>query len=364
MAKIKPKKKNKSTAKILVLAVVVILLICTTLFVKNSFKPKKINKEIKWKEVVGEQIPSAYEMIESKSYEEYSYNLDTNEIKNSFTVLLPSDIKLENMSTNSIEYKTNNSKIIVTKTMVNSEKEELKRLEEQYSTLYDKFQIKSTTYDKNIFAVILEYGKYNEDLSMISFNQEVRIYIKANNDKEYALIQLIANEKRIEEETISKIINSITINKNQITFCKNGVCEANLNVLHNTLKNIVTINVNKNKYVHQNDLGLSMYNANFVNKAYFNESDEDKAIKKLTKIDIKFLYGNDYKENIKNMNEIKVNGKKVYATSNVLNVDEMNIYEGTYIYEISNNLFLRIGINSRLNNLEEVIKDFLNFELK
>lgn len=364
MAKIKPKKKqNNSTAKIIVLAVVVILLICTAIFAKNVFKPKKVYKEIKWDELAGEKILTEYEVMKNNSYEEYTYNLDTNQIKKSFTVSLPSDIQLEAISTNSIRYTINDIEIIVTKTSVVNEKEELKKITEAYEK-YDKVQIKNTKYDENIFATIIEYGKYSEDLTTISFNQEVRIYINADNHNEYALIQMNAYEKRIDEEMISKIINSIIINKNQVEFCKNGKCEADLNVLHDTLKEKVTLNVNKGKYVHQNDLGLSMYNANFVSKDYANENDEAEAIKKLTRIDVKFLYGNEYSELFKEMDEIKISGKKLYASTETRDIDDMKVYEGTYVYKISKDLFLMINIDSRLNNLDEVIKDFLNFELK
>ena len=364
MGKIKPKKQNNYTAKILILAVVVILLICTAIFTKDAIKPKKEHKEIKWDIFAGQEILSEYEIIKSKEYEQYTYNLDTNEIKNSFTVLLPSEFSLENINTNSIKYSFEDIELIVTKTAILSKKEELKKIENDYMNIYDKVQIMNTTYDENVFATIIEYGKYSEDFTTITFNQEIRIYIKANKYKDYALIELKTNEKRIDKETISKIINSITINKNQIEFCDNSKCKANLNVLHSALNEIVTIKVDKNKYVHQNDLGLSIYNADFVTREYLNEKDEDKAITKLTRVNVKLLYGEEHKELFQSMKEEKINGKKLYVTTTKREIENLNIYEGTYIYKLSDNLFLKIGIESRLNNLDEIIKDFLNFDLK
>lgn len=364
MAKIKPKNNNNTTAKILVLAVVVVLLISVAVFTKNSLKPKKVHKEIKWKEYSGQTIPTDYEIIKQDSYETYSYNLETNEDKNSFSMSLPSAVEIESMSANTVRYTLDNTEIVVTKTTFADKKEELQRVSKEYTDLYDKIQVKDTTYDKNIFAIMIEYGKYNHDKSTISFNQEVRIYVKAEDTNEYALIILNTREKRLDEEVISKIINSITINDKEIQFCNGSKCEANLAKLHNKLKENVKIKVNKNKYVHQNDLGLSMYNAKFVTKEFHTEKNEDEAADKFTGIDVNILYGEEYSILLKDMEETKINGKKIYSKTHTRNVDELKFYEGTYIYELSKNLYITINISSRLDNLDDVIKDFINFELK
>ena len=154
MAKIKPKNNNNTTAKILVLAVVVVLLISVAVFTKNSLKPKKVHKEIKWKEYSGQTIPTDYEIIKQDSYETYSYNLETNEDKNSFSMSLPSAVEIESMSANTVRYTLDNTEIVVTKTTFADKKEELQRVSKEYTDLYDKIQVKDTTYDKNIFAII------------------------------------------------------------------------------------------------------------------------------------------------------------------------------------------------------------------
>mgnify|MGYP003504109566 CR=1 FL=1 len=63
------------------------------------------------------------------------------------------------------------------------------------------------------------------------------------------------------------------------------------------------------------------------------------------------------------MKETKINNKDVYYSIRNRK-SEQGDYEGIYFYKIADKLFLKIGISSSLDNIDEVIKDFMKFDLK
>ena len=198
------------------------------------------------------------------------------------------------------------------------------------------------------------------------FSQEVNIYLRAE-DSEFAVINIKAHDKRIDKKVIADIMNSIVVKNNKNDFCDKNKCEKNLIEIHESLKKNVSLEFNKDKYVLQYNEGLPGTNAFFVTKTY-NETDnsDDNAYKKYTGINVKVVYNKDpnYLTNLPNQEEVKINNKKILRVNEKEIIDEEHTnYIGSYIYR-EDNIIVIISINSRLDNVEEVAKDFLNINIK
>lgn len=363
MRKVRSKKRKIAKKLFAPLLVILGTIIIISNLPKEILISKKENKEITWNEFAGERIPSEYKNFTTNEYEEYTYNLDTKDNKSSFSVLLPKGSILNNSESSSIKYYNDNVEFTITKTQLKNFNEECKNIEEIYTNSYDRVYIKNTKYDENIFAIIIEYAKYNSDRTKLPFNQEVRIYIKSNND-EYIQIKTYTYNKRISEDVISKIINSINIKNNQIEFCQKSNCIAELSTLSTDLNKSLILKVDKSKYVHQSNDGLNIYNANFVTKEYAKVSKKEDGIRKYTSINVKLIYNENYLNNIPELKKVKISGKELLKSTDFDVLDETIRYYGTYIYKITDKLMLVFEIDSRKDNLDEVIEDFINFELK
>lgn len=357
---------KKVAIAILSIGIVLIISAVVISFISPDKVEKKEYKDIEWEEAYGDKILTNYQTYKNDELKEYKYNLKTYKDKTGFSIALPKNIELHMMDTDFIEYQNDDIFINITKTMSAGIDSEIERIIDNTAALYEKAYLQKTTYDKNIFAIIFENGKYSEDKTKMHFTQEIRIYIKINNNNnEYVLIQLKAYDKRVDLEMISKIINSISINKNMIEFCDNKKCEADLSIIHEDLKNKFNLELDDNKYVLESNNGINIFNANFITKAYQEViTDEENAPKKLTRISLRLSYNNESLiSNIPNQEEIEVDGKKVLCSYEEEDLEGITKYKGTYIYKADNNLLVVITIDSRLNNVEEVLKDFIKFEI-
>ena len=360
---------NTKKLGIIVLCIGVLFLFSSIIFIvifKGSETKPKEYKELKWENIQGDIIHTEYDEYTNSEYKTYKFNLDTQEINNSFSIDLPKNITLYNMDKDLIEYKKDNVSFTITRTSVQDLKSEEEIIKQGYTQTYEKVNIKTTEYDKNIFAFIIESSKYNDTKTEMYFNQEIRIYIKANDYDEYVLLKITTFDKRIDLDMISKIINSIVINKKEIKFCDDYKCEANLNIIHDSLNNTFNLKLPKDKYVLENNYGLNIFNASFITKEYQKvQADEENGIKKYTKIDLRFVYNDDsYLDTLPYQEEIEIEGKKILKSYYKNNVYDNIEYNGTYIYQTDNKVLVIIDIDSRVDNVEEVLKDFIKFTIK
>lgn len=330
----------------------------------NSKKSYKEYKELKWDSYYGEAIPSDYDIYSSEDYSKYTYNLNINE-KTSFDIKLPSDLNIVSVDTDVIKYANSDFNLSISKTYANNILDELEVVKENNDPLYEKTFIESTKYDDNIFAIIVEHAKYNGDKSKMMFGQEIRIYLKTNKDKECILFNINVYEKRISKETISKIINSITIKKDIFDFCNKNKCIIDFNKFHDSLNNNFSISVDKNKYIFEYNEGLSGVKASFITKEYYDVIDDENSINKFTRISLKLLYNDDiYLSTLPYQEEVEIDGKKIIKSYVENDLDGIKQYKGIYVYNTEDNFLLIIEIDSRLDNVEEVINDFIKFKFK
>lgn len=356
---------NKKRLAIILLFLVAILFITAGIMITTTkTNVKKEYKDIKWNRVYGDPIPTDYEKYASFEFKNYSFNLDTNEQQKSFEINLPKEIVLESFDTNVIRYNIEDISLIVTRTNTTNLKEEAETIKLNNDPIYEKIYIETAEYDKDLFAIILEAAKYNGDRTSMIFLQEVKIYTRVS-DMDFAVINFKTIEKRIDKEMLSKIINSVQIKNKSINFCNKNKCEAKLNKLHESLNHNFSLKIDKNKYVFDYNQGLSGTNATYITKEYAESgNNEDDAIAKLTTINIRLVYSKDsYLYNSDNLEEIKIGGKTVLKEYEENDIGGITQYKGTYIYEKDDNVSVIISIDSRLDNVEKVAKDFLNFEL-
>lgn len=347
-----------------ILAVLLISIGIIKLLPSAVKETKKENIELRWDSYYGERIPSDYEVYTATDYLIYNFNLDTTENKTSFDIKLPKEATIQEFNDNSVIYKYKNLTFDISKTNANNIYKELDVVKENNEYLYEKVYIESTKYDESIFAILVEYAKYNGNKTSMMFGQEVRIYIKAK-ENEFALVNIYTNESRIDKETISEIINSITIKSANDNLCKNNKCEVKLKKFHNSLNDKFTLNINKDKYVLEYNEGISGLNAYFITKEYDKAIDKEDGIKKLTSIDIKLIYNNPtYIDNLPYQEEVEIDGKKVIKSYKENNIEGITQYKGTYVYSPDNKLLVIIDIDSRVDNVEEVLKDFIKFTIK
>ena len=146
---------------------------------------------------------------------------------------------------------------------------------------------------------------------------------------------------------------------------QNNKCEVKLKKFHNSLTDKFTLNINKDKYVLEYNEGISGLNAYFITKEYDKAIDKEDGIKKLTSIDIKLIYNNPtYIDNLPYQEEVEIDGKKVIKSYKENNIEGITQYKGTYVYSPDNKLLVIIDIDSRVDNVEEVLKDFIKFTIK
>lgn len=343
----------------------VVLVIVGIINSKNKLE-KKEYKEIIWKIAYGNKIPTEYEKFKAVEYEKYTFNLEAAENDKNFDVSLPKNTTIELLDSNVIRYVVDNISIEITKTTTSNLEEETEKVKLNNEPVYEKIYIENAKYDKDIFAIILETAKFNGDKSQMFFSQEVKIYIKASN-YEYALIKIKGNQKRIDKETISTIINSIVVKNKRLDFCNKTKCNIKLKNLHNSLNNEISLNINNKKYVINYNEGIGGTAASFVTKEYANAGgEEENSYKKLTNINLKILYNIDenYLNFIENGEEVNINGKKFIRIKEEKNLENnVTQYKGTYVLK-KDNVAVILYIDSRLNNIDKVAKDFLQFEIK
>ena len=349
---------------IIILCITAVLLISLGIIklLPNAIEEKEY-KKLNWDSYYGERIPSEYETYKTKDFKVYNFNLDTTN-NTTFDIKLPKDVIVKEINSNNIIYTYKKLTFDITKTYSEGIVEELEKVKSNNEYLYEKIYVESAKYDDDIFAIIVEYAKYNGDKTSMMFGQEVRIYIRAL-ENEFALINLDTHETRYDKETLSDIINSITVKKGNNKLCDKNKCEVELNRFHETLNNKFTLDINKDKYVFEYNEGISGLNAYYITKEYAEVADqESEGVKKLTSIELKIIYNNPkYTENLPYQEEIEVDGKKLLASVEKNDLDDVIQYKGTYIYTTDNNVSVIITIDSRLDNLNEVLKDFIKFEI-
>lgn len=351
---------------------IIVLLICLggllilssiVIMVMPEKQVKKEYKELKWNGAFGTPIPTDYDVFTSDDFTTYTYNLDTHDILKKFSVNLPKEIKFESFDINVIKYNIDGIVIDISRTNTKNLKSATETVINTNDPIYEKIYVENAEYDKDVFAIILEFAKYNSDKTSMFFGQEVNIYVRAEN-QDFAIINMKSYEKRIDKKTISKIVNSIIVDKNKKEFCNKEKCEKEFSDLHESLNGKFVLNVDKNKYVYEYSEGISGTYASYVTKEYAEEDNEDKAIKKLTRIDVRLSYNEDgYLKYLPEQEEVKINGKDILKSYEEKDLEDTKMYKGTYIYKTKNDILIIITIDSRLNNVDKIAKDFLKFNV-
>ena len=360
--------KDKKIA-IIILCVLSIALISLGIFsilVENKTVTKKEYKELKWNSYYGNEIPSEYEIYKEDNLKIYNFNLDTKENNTNFDIKLPKDLIVNELNSGSIAYvdkHNNHISYVITETYAENLIKELEVVKENNDPYYEKIYIESTKYDEDIFAIIVEHARYNNDKTTMMFDQDIRIYVKANESNQYVIINLLLTEQRIDKDLLSNIINSITIKKDTTQMCEKNKCEVDFNKFDDSLNKKITLTVNKDKYVFQYNEGISGLKSNFITKEYYEASEEN--IDKLTTIDIEIVYNNDYYlDNLPYQEEIEVDGIKLIGSYVEKDLEYLKQYQGTYIYSTKDKFLVIITIDSRCDNVEDVLKDFIKFKLQ
>lgn len=348
----------------------ILMVICSLfLIISGIIIPSKINsnnkeyKELKWDSYFGEKIPSDYDVYSSEDYKKYNYNLNLEKNK-SFDISLPSDLNITGIDTDVIKYANFDINLTISKTYANSIIDELEVVKQNNDPLYEKTFIESTRYDDNLYAIIVEHAKYNGDKTTMMFGQETRIYLKSSDKNEYIIVNIMAYEKRISKDTLSKIINSITVKKDTLEMCSKNKCQINFNKFHKDLNNNFSLSIDKNKYILDYNEGLSGIKASFVTKEYYDKIEEENSINSLTRITLKTIYDDEsYLDSLPYQEEVEIAGKKIVKSYIENDLEGITQYKGIYVYDTNNKVFVVIEIDSRVDNVEKVINDFIKFKI-
>lgn len=80
-------------------------------------------------------------------------------------------------------------------------------------------------------------------------------------------------------------------------------------------------------------------------------------------INLRILYNYEiYVENLKNKEELEIAGKKLVKTVVANEIDGETINTQRFIYSTDDNYLIIISIDSKNDNVDSILKDFLKFE--
>ena len=305
------------------------------------------NQKIDFYKIIGNDF-------DNKKYSEYnSEKLYSDKIyyyDYEFTTLYPDDINIYYLYQFNFKYKSDNMSYT-------AENVEFKKIDVFAKNLYND-ELKE-------FKKKIIYRSYYKDIEVLwikkkddkTYYEDLYIYVPYVKDC-YVVFKYGLENKRFSKALINKLIISSKVKKGELDYCNDGVCTINLSRF-NTEKGKVVLNYDSKKYI------KGTFSRLLYNKYYFELLNSKSSIK------IKLLYTNFgspieiFKINNRyERAEKEIDGKRIVYYSGACDTLTGGFNNcGTYHYELSDNLTVEYYIESD-NDLENVLKDFLNIEIK
>ena len=350
----------------LIILIVGIILVLIPILFPNILKGKNNNSEIKpnnenskWVILYGSEIKTDKEKYNQTDLkEDYFYSIDEQNSKYIFA--LPKENRLTKLAYYSNYY---SGEVLVEYsdveiTDINTYATKLKDQLNNFDKIYiQKMVINDSETVLNVKANNSEKGFYFEELRLLY----------KNTDNNYSYVKYQIQNKEFSQEFIDKIINGFKkVNEKAInTNCTKKDTQYIGNMIINDINKRIEFKVDANKYALKDTPGYDNYQENFINNIPESEEVTENIIDKqiylsfILSDDLTNTLNNNTRLNISNAKEITIDGKKIKK----YDLSKDGEYRANYIIDLSSNISMFIDITSTLDNVDSLLKDFIDFKL-
>jgi hypothetical protein len=320
------------------------------------------NTNTKWVVLYGAELSGEYSLYNSEEYyENYFYSI--NETENKYIFSIPKDETLTRIAYYA-NYYTGNVIIEYADSEFTDINKYVNEYVDQYSNNFDKIYIRKMVVDDNEFALDIRAINKSTNTSF----EELKILYK-NTDSNYSYVKYQIQGSMFADEFIDKMIDSFKKDdkKANYTTCNLSNNKYSCKIQINSINKTISFTVDANKYVLKDNTMYNNYQEVF-NNVLPDNIDEDTENVLEQHIYVSFVLSNNLETslnenerlNLNNAKDITISGKTIKK----YNLSNENANRANYLINLSDNLSVFVDIESTQNNLDDTLKDFMNFELK